>query len=94
MTWMMLADQVLSAALIIACWWLAHQNGDGRLPFSRPMAIAYSLQGMMILGNAIIRQFDELRPMLPYTILISKGAFTLLLWMIAARVTIIKRYYK
>ena len=94
MTWMQWTDQGFSVLLIMACWWLSHQNAAGPLPFARPMAIAYALLGMMILGNMIIRQFDELRPMLPYTILITKAAFTLVLWMIAARLPIIERYYK
>ena len=91
MTWVQWTDQGLSFALVMVCWWLAHHNAVGKLPLGRAIAICWSIFGMAVLGNMLLRAVADLRPILPYTLLISKSVLLVTLGIGAARLIIIDK---
>ena len=54
MNWLLLINNLSSGVLVIACWWLAHQNARSRPP-GRWIAGGYALLGFSALLTAIVR---------------------------------------
>lgn len=54
MSWLLIANNVTSGVVILACWWLAHMNARSRPP-GRAIAAGYGLVGFSILFTLVIR---------------------------------------
>ena len=68
------ADQGLSAALILLCWWLAHQNATEHRHLGRAVAVAFAVFGMLLLANMLFRSFERFEHLLPWSRIASKLA--------------------
>jgi len=81
MNWLLIANNLTSAVVIIACWWLAHINARSRPP-GRALAAAYSLVGISVLFTMVVRNLavDDWF-IVPWLVVLTKAllAFTLLL---------------
>lgn len=57
MSYLLIANNITSMTMIIACWWLAHQFARLRPP-GRLAAIMFGLLGLNTLFIALARNFD------------------------------------
>ena len=73
------ADQTISAALVMLCWWLAHQNATERWYLGKPLAVAFSVLGMILLANMLFRSFESFEGILPWARVASKAALAVVL---------------
>ncbi len=53
--WLLYANNITSAAMIVTCWWLAHQYGRIAQPPGRAIAIGFSLLGITTLFTLLAR---------------------------------------
>lgn len=84
-------DQASSMLLVNFCWWLSHENQSGKLPLRRLMSLSYAALGMMVLGNMLLRSFEQFHNILPWSLLASKVVLVLTLGVAAARLTIMEK---
>ena len=54
MTALLIANNLTSTVVVIACWWLAHINARARPP-GRAIAAGYALIGISVLFTALVR---------------------------------------
>ncbi len=54
MTLLLVLNNISSALVVLACWWLAHQNARSKPP-GRAIAAGYALLGFSVLLTAIVR---------------------------------------
>ena len=69
------ANQITSFAVVILCWWLAHQYSRDEPP-GRLIATGFSLLGFSILVTAVGRSLNTINgaDIVPWMIVISKAA--------------------
>lgn len=54
MNWLLVTNNLTSAAVVLSCWWLAHMNAKA-VPPGRLVAAAYALVGFSVLFTMIVR---------------------------------------
>ncbi|XAT57837.1 hypothetical protein GN241_10980 [Rhodobacteraceae bacterium IMCC1335] len=86
---LLVADNIVSSALVIVCWWLAHQNSGGRQPFKRAIATGYSLLAMTVLASMMILSVSDLRWLVPYAELAGRTVLTVTLGAVAVRLAVL-----
>lgn len=57
MNWLLIANNITSVAMVIACWWLAHQYSRIKPP-GRAIAAAFALLGLSTLFTLLARNLD------------------------------------
>jgi len=73
MSWLLIANNVTSAVVILACWWLAHINARSRPP-GRAIAAGYALIGISVLFTLVVRNLAiDGAPVVPWMIVVTKG---------------------
>lgn len=80
---LLLANNISSAVVIIACWWLAHQNARATPP-GRMIAAGYALIGFSVLFTMVVRNLG-IDPRWP--IVVSKALLGLTLILVIYRRT-------
>lgn len=85
------ADQILSVLLVNFCWWLSHENSSSKLPLRRLMAMSYAVMGVLIMGNMLLRTFVELRPFLPWALIMSKVCLVVVFGLAGLRQTMVEK---
>ena len=69
-------DNLLSLALALVCWWLAHQNSAGNEPLNRWIATGYGILALVVMWGVLFRNFAERYNFLDF-ISLTKTAATL-----------------
>lgn len=80
-------DAIASVALVLVCWWLAHQNSGGREPFRRVIAAGYALLAMTALAALAGRSFADLWWVEPYAEVAARVVLVVTLVAVAARLS-------
>jgi len=78
-------DHIVSLALVIICWWLAHQNSGGKEPFSGWISAGYGLLAMAVMASLLFHNITDLRWLMPYAALAERGALAVTLGAVAVR---------
>ena len=81
MSLLLIANNLSSGIVILACWWLAHLNARAKPP-GRAIAAAYAILGISVLFTMVVRNLAVApSPITPWLIVATKAllAVTLLL---------------
>lgn len=58
MNWLLIANNITSMTMVIACWWLAHQYGRIAQPPGKAIAAGFGLLGISTLFVLLARNFE------------------------------------
>lgn len=79
MDWLLIANNLSSSVVILACWWLAHVNARAAVP-GRAIAAGYSLVGISILFTMVVRNLAlEASPLTLWLIVMTKALLAVML---------------
>lgn len=72
MSLLLIANNLSSGVVILACWWLAHLNARAKPP-GRAIAAGYAILGLSVLFTALVRNLGlDLQPVVPWLIVGTK----------------------
>ncbi|WP_283638122.1 hypothetical protein [Marinovum algicola] len=81
MNWLLIANNLTSVAMVLSCWWLAHQYSRVKPP-GRAIAAAFSLLGLSTLFTLLAR---NLGVPVEWPIVVSKAILAVGLGLIIVR---------
>lgn len=86
---LLLANNIASVALVMVCWWLAHQNAAGKEPFGQQIAAGYAMLALNVMFSMGLRNWPNYSGLVPYSVLFGKIVLTITLSFVAWRLTVI-----
>lgn len=80
-------DNIVSTALVVVCWLLAHKSASGRGRFGRLIAAGYGLLAMTAMAAMMVHNIEDLRWLAPYAELAGRAVVAVTLGAVALRMT-------